>query len=860
MNQAPGESTDSEKVAPPTSSGGIQTSTAVPGGSERMLKLGICLGLALAVWMVFGQTREFGFVNYDDSVYVYENPQVGQGLSWGGVAWAFSHSVNYNWQPLTMLSYMLDCQLHGLEPGGYHLTNVLLHGATTILLFLVLQQMTGTLRRSAFVAALFAVHPLRVESVAWVAERKDVLSGLFFVLTLGAYVWYTREPRRWFRYLLVAFCFALALMSKPTVVPLPFLLLLLDYWPLNRFVRTDNGPNRGSPLARLILEKIPLLGLSAAGCLATLATQEKIIASWPFSLRIGNACASCAIYLWQMVYPSDLAAYYPLRQHGLPLWEVLGSLLLLTLITLLGFAWRHRRPWLLVGWLWNLGMLAPVIGLVQSGERAHADRYTYLPQIGLYLIIAWAAAALVAGRRHRRWLVGGLASTALVTLMFLARNQVSYWMDSTTLWEHTLAVSGDSDVAHNNLGMALLEKGKLDEAIKQYQQALKVSPDYYSAHENLGVALAQKGQLHEAMAQFLQAIEIYRHDALAYNNLGLALVQKGQWDEAITQYQQALTINPDFETAHVNLGIALGQKGRLDAAIAQYQQALKINPNNASAHNHLGDALLQNGQRKEAIGHYLRALEINPDLDMAHFNLGNALFREGKVDEAIAQYQSTLKLNPDFATAHNDLGIALDKKGQLDAAAAQFKQALKINPDYALGHFNLGNVLLHQGKMDEAIAQYQLALKANPNLEPAHNSLGYVLMQKGQWDEAIGHYERALELNPGNAGRCNRLAWALATHPDASVRNGGKAVQLAQQLNRLAGGKDASILQTLAAAYAETGKFSGAITTARQALQIASDRNDAALVTNLQQQIEGYRANRPFRDASLTNAAAFPHP
>jgi len=865
----------------------------IQSGVDRLLTFGICLFIALAVWIVFGQTRGYGFVNYDDSVYVYENGHVCEGLSWRGVEWAFTHPVNYNWHPLTMLSYMLDYRLHGLQAGGYHLTNVLLHGTAAILLFLVLRQMTAALWRSAFVAVLFAIHPLRVESVAWVAERKDVLSGLFFVLTLGAYVWYTRAPRRLFRYLTVMCCFALSLMSKPTVVPLPFVLLLLDYWPLKRFAAPADNAKSFCTRRWVILEKIPLLALSAATCLITFATQEKIIVPLPFSLRVSNAGVSYAIYLWQMMYPKNLAAYYPLKEQGLPLREITGAFLVLALVSVLAFGWWRKRPWLLVGWFWYLGMLVPVIGLVQSGLRAHADRYTYLPQIGLYVIVAWAVTECFAGRRHGRLLAGTLAAIVVAGLICCSRVQVSCWKDSRALWEHTLAVSGDTDVAHNNLGMDLFDRGQLDQAIAQYEQALKANPGYGEAHDNLGVALVKKGRLDEAIAQFQQALKVDPEDALAFNNLGMANAQQGKLEEAIARYQQALQINPDFDRAHSNLGLALVRLGRLSEAIAQYQQALRINPD-AMTCNNLGLALAQQGKLDEAIAWYQQALQINPRLDVAHINLGaafsdkgetdqaiaeyqaalkinpawapgylklgNACLNRGEVDQAIAQYQLALKIKPDWDMAHNDLGIAFDKNGQLDEAIAQFQQALTNNPDYALGHYNLGNVLFRQGKTDEAIAQYQQAVKADPGFDQAHVRLGYALLQKGRLDEVITHFERALEINPANAGQCNRLAWLLATHPQASVRSGAKAVELAQQLNQRSGGKEPVILETLAAAYAETGRFPEAVTTAQQAQQLAGNRGDTVLVHDLQRQIKGYQAGQPFRDTSLTNAPAFPRP
>jgi tetratricopeptide (TPR) repeat protein len=753
MNQGPAKRAHSARATRRDS----QISTVVSGGSNKIFSLAICLLLALAVWVVFGRTPAYEFVNFDDDAYVYENTQVSQGLSLKGVEWAFTHSVKYNWHPLTMMSYMLDYQFYGLKAGGYHLTNVLLHGAAAILLFLTLQQMTGALWRSAFVAALFAVHPLHVESVAWVAERKDVLSGLFFMLTLGAYVWYAREPRRWSRYLAVIFLFALALMSKPTVIPLPFVLLLLDYWPLNRWRTTGNDSKSAHLPGKLFLEKIPLFALSAAGCLATLASQEKIIAPLPLALRLNNAWVSVATYLWQLIYPLNLAAYYPLTEQGLTIWEIVASLLVLVLISTLAYAWRRKQPWLLVGWLWYLIMLLPVIGLVQSGLRAHADRYTYLPQIGLYLSIAWMATRLVAGWRQGRLLLGTLASAVIVSLIFCSRAQVPYWKNSEVLWEHTLAVTGDSDLAHNNLGLLLVQQGRLDEAIAQYQRALQANPGYI----------------------------------IAYNNLGLTLAQQGRWDEAIARYQQALKINPGFDMAHYNLGNVLLQQGRLDEAMAEYQQALRANPDN-----------------------YL-----------ARYNLGNALVRRGRLDEAISQYQQTLK----------------------------------ISPDYAPAHINLGNALLQRGRLDEAIFHYEQALKISPD-DDAENNLGLALLLEGKLDEAVSHYQRALEMNPGNAGRCQRLAWRLATHPQTSLRRGDKAVKLAQQLNRLSGTKDPVILQTLAAAYAETKQFPEAISAGEQALQLASARNNTALVSDLHRQITDYQAGQPFRDTSLTDAASFLQP
>ena len=563
------------------------------GLNDRWLVPGVCLFLAAIIWVVFSQTLAYEFVNFDDNDYVYENPAVTRGLNLKGVEWAFAHSVEFNWHPLTIMSHMLDYRWYGLNAGGHHLTNLLLHTATAILLFLVLRRMTGFLWRSAFVAAVFAIHPLHVESVAWVSERKDVLSGLFFMLTLWAYARYVKKskvqsPKSKVYYSLMLLFFVLGLLSKPMLVTLPFVLLLLDYWPLNRFAPltlapavTGNGDSMKSHsvLWRLILEKIPLLVLTGAACVATMVAQRDIIISAPLALRIGNAAVSYVVYLRQMVCPVGLAVLYPYPEDGLPGWEITLAVVLLAGISCGVFLRRQKEPYLLIGWLWYLGMLVPAIGLVQSGLHAYADRYTYLPQIGLYLMLTWTAADLCAGWRHRRVVLGGGASIILVALIFCARTQTSYWRNSESLWTHTLACTSDNYIVHNVLGCTLLQKKRLDEALTHFQKALQIKPRYVEACYNAGNALLQKGKV----------------------------------DEAITYYQKALQIIPGYTKACYNLGDALLQKGKVDEAIAEYQKVLQINPDNAEAHNNQGNALLKKGRVDEAITHYQKALQINPD-------------------------------------------------------------------------------------------------------------------------------------------------------------------------------------------------------------------------------------------------------
>jgi cytochrome c-type biogenesis protein CcmH/NrfG len=560
---------------------------------QRWRVAAVCLVLAAISFAVFGQTLTHEFINYDDNIYVYDNPVVAQGLTLKGIVWAFSfHAAN--WHPLTWLSHMLDCQLYGLHPAGHHLTNVLLHTATVIALFLVLRRMTGALWRSAFVAALFAIHPLRVESVAWVAERKDVLSGLFFMLTLGAHVRYARRPRSLARYGLVALLFAMGLMCKPMLVTLPVVLLLLDYWPLQRV----------ESAGRLVMEKLPLLALSAASCVATLLAQKETIQSTvTFSLpvRFVTALLACKMYLAQMVYPAGLAVFYPFPHNGLPVWEAVMDGTLLAVISAAALWQRRKQPWMLVGWVWYLVMLLPVVGVIQVGGQAHADRYTYLPQIGIYVALTW----LVAEWRVR-WLhhgpfhaaLGGLMAGVLALFMVCAWQQTAYWQNSETLWTCTLACTTDNDIAQDNLGIVLMQKGKMDAAITCFQQALQIRPDFAEARNNLGHALLQMGKVDAAITSFQQALQIRPDFAEAHDNLGNALLQTGKVDEAITHCQRALQIKPDDAEACVNLGNALFRKGREDDAIAQYQKALQIKPGLAMARKNLAAVLRQKSGRQ----------------------------------------------------------------------------------------------------------------------------------------------------------------------------------------------------------------------------------------------------------------------
>jgi protein O-mannosyl-transferase len=513
----------------------------------------ICIALAVLTWAVFGQTIRYDFVNYDDPHYVYQNTRITNGLNFANVAWAFTHVHSENWHPLTTITHMLDCQLHGLKAGWHHVTNVLLHCVAAVLLFVALERMTGALWRSAFVSAVFAVHPLHVESVAWIAERKDVLSAFFFMLTLLAYLRYTRAPSIG-RYLTVALALALGLMSKPMLVTLPFVLLLLDYWPLGRF--EAHRSNTGRQVLRLIVEKSPLIALSALSSIVTFLAQRGAI-GWteqlPVSARISNALVAYVVYIRQMFWPARLAVFYPHPENRLPVLEISLAFIALVGITAAAFVFRKKTPYFVTGWLWYLGMLVPVIGLVQVGWQGHADRYTYLPQIGLYIAVTWGVTDLTCSWRFQRMALGVAALIVVGALTWCGRLQTSYWRDSETLFTHSLAVTGNNDVALNNLGIIFLDKGQLDDAISKLQAAIDLRPENAPAHDNLAKALLKKGQVAEAMIHYRKFLEIEPENVEARNTLGTALIQQGHVEEAIDQWQAALALQPDNGNAASNL-------------------------------------------------------------------------------------------------------------------------------------------------------------------------------------------------------------------------------------------------------------------------------------------------------------------
>lgn len=686
--------------------------------------------LAVMTLAFFWQVGGFEFVNYDDDLYVTENLHLQKGFSPEGLRWAFTTTEAANWHPVTWLSLMLDERLFGRNPSGYHLTSLLFHILNTLLLFRALRRMTGDLWPSAFVAALFALHPLHVESVAWVAERKDVLSAFFWMLTMISYLRYTERPATG-RYLLVLLVFAIGLMAKPMLVTLPFVLLLLDVWPLGR-LNLEALKQRGW---LLVGEKIPLLALTLASSVITFLAQQSggavsSIERLPFSLRLENALVSYVRYIGKMLWPAKLAPFYPQIENGHPFWQTAGAALFLAAISILVFQMRRARPFLAVGWLWYLGTLVPVIGIVQVGAQAIADRYTYIPLIGLFIMIAWGVPPLLANRPFQKAVLGFSAVVLLSSLAILSWRQAGYWRNSLTLFNHALRATSRNYVAHVNLGTALEKNGNLDEAIVQYTKALQIQPLLDRAHSNLGAALNKKGEFSEAIHHFSIALEITPTLATAHYNLGVTLEEIGQLDEALSHFSKAIESKPNYVEAYNNMGAVLDKKGRSDQAVAQFTKALQLKPDLATAHYNLGIALEKQGKLNEAASHLTEALRIEPGLAMAHYNLGSVLGKLGKLNEATSHFSKAIELKPDLDLAHGNLGVALAVQGKLEEAIPHLTKAIQLKPDYETAHFNLGLVYYKLGRLDQAAEEFETTLRINPTSSAARNLLEKISIER----------------------------------------------------------------------------------------------------------------------------------
>lgn len=570
----------------------------------------LCACLVALIVVAFSGTLQCGFINLDDDKVITGNIRLHSGLSRDGIRWAFTTTYFGNWMPVTWLSHLLDIQSFGLKPRGHHFTSLVFHAANSLLLFLIFKAVTGSLWRSFIVAVLFAIHPLRVEPVVWISARRDLVSTTFFLLAIGAYRYYARRPNLG-RYLLLTAAFVLGLMTKPMLITLPFLLLLLDFWPLRRLVNPApdpvgaGGTSPGIDLRTAVLEKIPLFLISAAWSAVTFATQKdlgavKTLHHYPFGVRVGNAVLAYGQYLRKTLWPHDLAVYYPLPEHLAAPLNILAGAALLTGISFLVLSLRRRHPYLLVGWLWYVGTLIPVIGLVQIGNHAMADRFSYVPLIGIFFMAVWGLANLTSSWRHRTTVVFVTVAAVVLVILLQTRNQVTYWHDSITLFEHTLDVTTDNYLIHNNLGVAYSEKGEESNAIANYLEAIRINPKYAEAYNNLGYSYLLMGQWQDAAGQLHVAVRLNPGYTVAHNNLGLAYYRSGRYDEAIGSYLDSLRILPDYDHARYNLGLAYLRSGRLAEAVGAFRTLIRIHPDYADAYGKLGNALLEQGKRSEA--------------------------------------------------------------------------------------------------------------------------------------------------------------------------------------------------------------------------------------------------------------------
>lgn len=576
--------------------------------------------LAAVTMVLYNPVNQHPFINYDDDRYVTENPHVRAELTGETIRWAFSSTEQANWHPLTWLSHALDCQLFHLNAGGHHLTSLLIHAANVVLLFLLLIYGTGRAGPSLFVAALFAVHPINVESVAWVAERKNVLSTFLFFLAIGAYGWYARKPD-WKRYLAVCALFACGLMAKPMVITLPFVLLLLDYWPLGRAkesVPTARATSQ-TTWAKLVAEKIPLLALSMASAAITMQAQQaggavRTVTQFSLGVRIENAVVAYATYLWKAVWPLRLAPLYPHPGDSLAAWQVVLSAV--SLLAISALVWRFRsKPYLLTGWLWFLGTLVPVIGLVQVGDQAMADRYAYIPLIGIFAMVAWLAGDLAELRRIPLPARIVPAICVLLGMGWLAQRQLAYWQSSYELWSHTLAVTERNFIAEDNLGGALLIGAKPDEAYPHFLAAAQINPRDPMSHLNLGTYLQEHGRLQEALTQYDTTISLTSDRGLlssAYANQGTAYRDLGESGKAHRAYDHALRENPGQFNAYLGLGRLLEQEGKMEEAITNYSRSIELRPT-GEGYLYLGRAQEKANHPHEAMAAYQEALKISPD-------------------------------------------------------------------------------------------------------------------------------------------------------------------------------------------------------------------------------------------------------
>lgn len=815
----------------------------MPEFVKRNVVVLVYCALILSALLVFWQVRNFEFTNYDDTTDVIDNPHFSHGLNRDDVIWAFTAQNNGNWIPLTWFSFMLDSQLFGPDPGRMHLENLLLHIANTLLLFAVLKRMTGSLWRSAFVAAAFALHPMHVESVAWVIERKDVLSTFFFVLTLAAYIGYAKRGGL-FRYLLTILLFVFGLLAKPMLVILPFVLLLLDYWPLERIggqrtedrrQRVKDTPQKISA-GRLITEKIPFFALAVIWSVITFLAQRSggamvDINTMPLAYRIANSFLSYARYTGKLFWPQNLAVIYPLIGR-IPIGQIALCVLLLLFITLFAVGFGRKQKYLPVGWFWFVGTLIPVIGLVQIGVQSYADRYTYIPYTGLFIVIAWGLPELLSKWRYQKIILGIAAAIVLTASGICAYRQAGYWKNSFTLFTHALEVTQNNSVAHDCLACYLWVNGKTDIAIEHYKKA----------------------------------VQLDTHDWRALNNLGYIMNDKGDFNKAIEYFQQAIKIKPKFADSYNNLGFVMRKQNNVKQAIEYFRMAIKLKPDLAGAYTNLGLAMQAQGNYDEAIANLSRAVQLQPDEIKPRSDLTNALILSGKLNDAAEQLRRIIKMRPDTVSSMNTLALLIanhpEIKGRdVNEAVRLARRACELtNDSNAVYLKTLAIIYSSAGRYSEAADNAEAALNIDPNLVSAHKALEVALLAGGHFRKAVVHMKRFLEIDPNNIDTKNNLAWILATSPDPNIRNPSEAIRFAQETCKATNFKAPNALDTLAAAYASDGRFADAVETAQKAINLADDANQPQLKSTIQDRLGFYTQGKPYIDPAQKSFPDFNKP
>ncbi len=694
---------------------------------------GISLILILIVISAFWRSYENAFINMDDDVYVTDNERVKKGINLENIKWSFSTIYFGFYYPFTWLSHMLDSELYGLNAGGHHITSVIIHIINTLLLFFVLYRMTGKEWRSFIVAGLFAVHPLHVESVVWISERKDILSALFFFLGLLFYSYYVEKVTIG-RYILVLVSYLFGLMSKPMVITFPFVLLLLDYWPLKRInleevKESKKKSETGKILWSLVKEKIPMFALIPLFSFLTFYAQKKAEAVVPLGnynliKRFTNAAISYFLYLKKMGFPDDLAAYYPIKRGGIDYGLLFVSMLVLSLITYYSLKYLKTKRYLAVGWLWYLGMLVPVIGIVRIGDQAMADRYTYIPLVGIFFAMVWIIGEVSENRVKVRMALSFMTSVLLLLLVFVTQFYVGLWKNEETLFNWALSKTKDNWFVHNNLGSFYFHNNRIEEGAMHIEKALSLNPNMATAHLNYGYYLAEKKEKYdEAIEHYRIAVELDPHLVKGWNNLGLALSRIGNIDEAIECFNKGKEVDPSFKGTYMNLGYAYSLKGYYDKAIETYKHLIEIDDDNEKSYNELGATLLDTGNYEEAIKYLQKAIELSPDFILARTNLALAFTKLGELEKAEKELRTIIRIKPDEVKAINDLGLLLMQSGRISEAKEKFEEGIKIAPDYENTYINLGVLMTEEKNYKKAAEYFKKAVEINPNSEIARSNL-----------------------------------------------------------------------------------------------------------------------------------------